>query len=106
MAKEKYWLPDPSFPGKQQWPCSFALRDELYQIKDYSRDKVRVLMRLDPSKIDMKNKKVHRTDGDFAVTWAETYGKGPFSIPASAMSPKTGTILRCRRGTPRPSNGP
>lgn len=67
---------DPSFPGMQQWPRSFVLRDEIYQMKDYSRDKLRVLMRLDPSKLDLKNKNVHRTDGDFAVTWAKTYGKG------------------------------
>ena len=67
---------DPSFPGMQQWPRSFVLRDEIYQLKDYSRDKVRVLMRLDPGKIDLKNKNVHRTDGDFAVTWAKAYGKG------------------------------
>jgi hypothetical protein len=67
---------DPSFPGMQQWPRSFVLRDEIYQLKDYSRDKVRVLMRLDPGKLDLKNKNVHRTDGDFAVTWAKTYGKG------------------------------
>ncbi len=67
---------DPSFPGMQQWPRAFILRDEVYQLKDYSRDKVRVLMRLDPTKLDLKNKNVHRTDGDFAVTWAKTYGKG------------------------------
>ena len=67
---------DPSFPGMQQWSRAFLLRDEIYQIKDYSREKVRVLMRLDPAKLDHKNKNVHRTDGDFAVTWAKTYGKG------------------------------
>lgn len=67
---------DPSFPGIQQWPACFVLRDEIYQIKDYSRDKVRVLMRLDPAKMDLKNTKVHRTDGDFAVAWARNYGKG------------------------------
>src|SRR3984957_14329306 len=67
---------DPNFPGMQQWPRSFVLRDEIYQMRNYSRDKVRVLMRLDVSKLDMKNKNVHRTDGDFAVTWAKMYGKG------------------------------
>jgi uncharacterized protein len=67
---------DPSFPGMQAWPRSFVLRDEIYQLKDYSRDKVRVLMRLDPDKLDLKNKNVQRTDRDFAVTWAKTYGKG------------------------------
>src|ERR1700682_5753426 len=37
---------DPGFPGMQQFPHSFTLRDEIYQMKDYSREKVRVLMRL------------------------------------------------------------
>jgi uncharacterized protein len=67
---------DLSFPGMQQWPRSFVLRDEIYQMRNYSRSNVRVLMRLDVSKLDMKNKNVHRTDGDFAVTWAKMYGKG------------------------------
>ena len=67
---------DAAFPGMQAWPHSFVLRDEIYQMKAYSRDKVRVLMRLDPAKLDLKNKNVHRTDGDFAVTWAKNYGKG------------------------------
>jgi uncharacterized protein len=67
---------DPNFPGMQQWPKAFVLRDEIYQMRNYSRDQLRVLMRLDVSKLDMKNKNVHRTDGDFAVTWAKMYGKG------------------------------
>jgi type 1 glutamine amidotransferase len=67
---------DSAFPGMQQWPKSFVLRDEIYQMRNYSRDKVRVLMRLDAAKIDLGNKNVHRTDRDFAVTWAKMYGKG------------------------------
>lgn len=67
---------DSHFPGMQQWPSSFLLRDEIYQFKNYSRDKLRVLMRLDASKLDLKNPRVHRTDRDFAVTWAKMYGKG------------------------------
>src|SRR6202158_404040 len=67
---------DPAFPGMQQWPKSFVLRDEIYQMRNYSRDKVRVLMRLDATKIDVGNKNVHRTDRDFAVAWARMYGKG------------------------------
>ncbi len=67
---------DPNFPGMQQWTRSFVLNDEIYQLRNYSRDKVRVLMRLDPSKLDLSNPKVHRTDRDFAVTWARMYGKG------------------------------
>src|SRR5882724_11055429 len=37
----------PDFPGMQQWPGAFVLRDEVYQMRNYSRDKLRVLMRLD-----------------------------------------------------------
>jgi type 1 glutamine amidotransferase len=67
---------DPGFPGMSQWPAAFTLRDEIYQFRAYSRDKLRVLLRLDTSKIDLANKRVHRTDGDFAVAWAKMYGRG------------------------------
>jgi len=44
--------------------------------EDFSRDNVRVLLRLDPSKVDLSKKGVHRKDKDFAVIWARNYGKG------------------------------
>ncbi len=67
---------DPNFPGMQFVPEKFTLRDEIYQLKDFSRDRVRVLMSMDASKLDLKNPKVHRIDKDFPVIWARTYGKG------------------------------
>jgi len=67
---------DPDFPGMNAVPKEFTMRDEIYQVKDFSRDRVRVLMRLDEKKLDLKNPRVHRTDGDFAVIWARNYGKG------------------------------
>ena len=67
---------DPGFPGMRQWPRSFVLKDEIYQIRNFSREKVRVLMRLDANKIDLTNPRVHRKDRDFAVAWAKMYGKG------------------------------
>jgi type 1 glutamine amidotransferase len=67
---------DPSFPGMGQFPRAFSLLDEIYQVKNFSREKCRVLMRLDANKLDLKNPRVHRTDRDFAVAWAKTYGKG------------------------------
>jgi type 1 glutamine amidotransferase len=67
---------DPQFPGMQQFPGSFSLKDEIYQIRNYSRENLRVLMRLDANKLDLKNPRVHRADRDFAVTWAKMYGKG------------------------------
>jgi hypothetical protein len=67
---------DANFPGMQQWPKEFVLKDEIYQMKDWSRANVRVLMRLDSGKLDLKNPQVHRKDRDFAVAWAKMYGKG------------------------------
>lgn len=67
---------DPKFPGMSAFPAAFTLNDEIYQVKKFSRDNVRVLMRLDAGKLELKNPKVHRADSDFAVSWARRYGKG------------------------------
>jgi type 1 glutamine amidotransferase len=67
---------DAEFPGIRHLPRDFSFKDEIYQIKDYSRDRVRVLLSLDSSKVDLSRKGVHRKDRDFAVIWARDYGKG------------------------------
>ncbi|MEI6245926.1 MAG: ThuA domain-containing protein [Acidobacteriota bacterium] len=67
---------DPKFPAMQKFPARVQLNDEFYQIKDFSRDKLRVLAHLDTSTLDMTKPLVHRTDGDFPAAWAKTYGKG------------------------------
>jgi type 1 glutamine amidotransferase len=67
---------DSTFPGLRHAPRTFTLRDEIYQIKDFSRDRVRVLLRLDADKVDLSKKGIHRKDRDFAVIWARDYGKG------------------------------
>ena len=66
----------PDFPAMKAFPKTFTARDEIYQVKNFSRDRVRVLARLDASKLDLNNPRVHRTDKDFAVAWARNYGKG------------------------------
>jgi uncharacterized protein len=67
---------DPSFPAVRHFPAAFVKYDEIYQPKDWSRDKVNVLLSLDPTKLDYNNPRVHRTDHDFAVAWCKMYGKG------------------------------
>jgi len=67
---------DRDFPATKNFPPSFEITDEIYQFKNYSRDRVRVLMSLDPNSVDLTKKNVHRTDKDFAVTWVRNYGKG------------------------------
>jgi type 1 glutamine amidotransferase len=66
---------DPAFPATKHFPAVFNFTDEFYQARDYSRDKIRVLLRLDVSKMPA-NSEVHRTDGDFPLAWAKMYGKG------------------------------
>jgi type 1 glutamine amidotransferase len=67
---------DPQFPAMRHFPPTFTLTDEIYQFRDFSRDRVRVLLSLDTGSVDMRAKGIHRTDGDFPVAWARQYGKG------------------------------
>jgi type 1 glutamine amidotransferase len=67
---------DHDSPISKHLPASFAVTDEHYQLKDFSRDKVHVLARLDASKLDLKAPLVHRTDRDFAAAYTKTYGNG------------------------------
>jgi type 1 glutamine amidotransferase len=67
---------DPAFPATKHFGgAPFPFTDEFYQAKDYSREKIHVLLRLDVSKMP-PNQDVHRTDGDFPLVWTKTYGKG------------------------------
>jgi uncharacterized protein len=67
---------DPTFPATKHFGASpFPFTDEFYQPKEYSRDKIHVLLRLDVSKMPA-NQEMHRGDGDFPLAWAKSYGKG------------------------------
>jgi uncharacterized protein len=67
---------DPTFPATRHFPKAFVKYDEIYQPKEWSRDKVNVLLSLDPAKLNYANPGIHRADHDFAVAWAKMYGKG------------------------------
>ncbi|MGC2478027.1 MAG: ThuA domain-containing protein [Candidatus Sulfotelmatobacter sp.] len=68
---------DPSFPAVSHFPAAFVKYDEIYQPKEWSREKVHVLLSLDPTKLNYDNNpRIHRTDHDFAVAWDKMYGKG------------------------------
>jgi type 1 glutamine amidotransferase len=66
---------DPAFPATKHLGATFPLTDEFYQTQEYSREKIRVVLRLDVSKM-AANSGVRRTDGDFPLAWAKMYGKG------------------------------
>lgn len=67
---------DPANPIVAHFPRNFTILDEIYQVKNFSRDRVRVLMSLDASKLDLTNQNVRRKDRDFAIAWIRNYGKG------------------------------
>jgi uncharacterized protein len=66
---------DPAFPVTKHFPATLPFTDEFYQPKEYSRDKIHVLLRLDLSNVPA-NPNLHRPDGDHPLAWAKMYGKG------------------------------
>jgi hypothetical protein len=67
---------DRASPIVAHLPPSFVVQDEHYQLKDFSRDKLHVLARLDSTRLDLRAPLVHRKDGDFPVAWTKSYGRG------------------------------
>lgn len=68
---------DRKSPITRHFPAAFTVKDEIYQPSSiFSREKLHVLMRLDPAKVDWAHAGVKRTDHDVAVAWIKTYGKG------------------------------
>ncbi len=65
----------PDFPATRHIPTTLAIADEFYQPKEFSREKSRVLLRLDVSKMP-PNDGYHGKNGDMPIAWAKTYGKG------------------------------
>lgn len=67
---------DRTHPATRHLPESFRITDEIYQFKNWSRDKVHVLLSLDVSSVDLTRPGVKRTDKDFALAWCRRYGRG------------------------------
>ena len=51
----------------------FKIKDELFKFRDYSRDKVRVLLSID-TEVSPKGAN-ERKDGDHAISWVREFGK-------------------------------
>jgi uncharacterized protein len=66
----------PGFPAMKPFPRTFTIHDEIYEHKNFSRDKVHVLASLDSTKLDYTKPNINRKDHDFPVAWAKMYGKG------------------------------
>jgi len=79
---------DPAFPATRHLPPTFNLTDEFYQVKNFSREKSRVLLRLDTSKLP-PNQNLINKNGDFPLAWARTYGEGRVFYGSFAHDAKT-----------------
>ena len=69
-------IEDPDHPAMRALAPSFQIFDEIYQVRNFSRDRVRVLMTLDTRSVDMNAPGINRADGDFALAWCRSYGAG------------------------------
>lgn len=67
---------DADFPGMRESAPRFRIVEEIYQFRAFSRERVRVLTRLDVSTVDLEAAGVNRRDGDFALSWVRPYGEG------------------------------
>jgi type 1 glutamine amidotransferase len=65
---------DPAHPATRNLGDAFEITDEIYQFRNWSRQRVHVLLRLDPRSVDLG--RGGRGDGDYAVAWTTRYGRG------------------------------
>lgn len=72
--KVRVLVEDRKNPATKHLGDSFEITDEIYQFRTpYSREKLRVLMRLDMTSVKNPGK---RKDGDNALAWIRTFDKG------------------------------
>lgn len=64
----------PGHPVTAHLGGSLRIADEIYQHRDWSRDGLQVLLRVDPESVDISKGK--RSDGDYAALWCKPFGKG------------------------------
>ena len=65
---------DSAHPSTRHLGQGVEITDEIYQFRSWSRDKVHVLLRLDPRSVDVGKGK--RADHDYALSWVRRHGRG------------------------------
>ncbi|MGC6424646.1 MAG: ThuA domain-containing protein [Lentimonas sp.] len=58
--------------------ADFRIQDEIYQFQEepYTRDRLRILLTLDPERSDAPKQEPRRKDGDYAISWVQSVGEG------------------------------
>ena len=66
-------IEDPSHPSVLHLDTKWVIQDEIYMFKNYSRDRLHVILSLNQSEMKGKN---FPADADVPVAWCKNYGKG------------------------------
>jgi len=69
-------IEDPDHPSVYDLKPSFSIMDEIYQFRDFSRERDRVLMTLDTKSVDLTTPGVNPGTDDFPLAWCRNYGSG------------------------------
>jgi len=72
----KITVADPTNPLVAHLAPSFHLRDEIYQFKNFAAGRVRVLLKLDTSSVDMRAPGINPGATEFPLMWVHPYGQG------------------------------
>lgn len=67
---------DAAHPAASHAPFGFSILEEIYQFREFSRDRVRVLMSLDTSTVNLRLPDVNPGTADFPLAWCRSYGSG------------------------------
>jgi len=67
---------DPTSPIVGFLAPSFRINDEIYQVSDFQYKDSHVLLRMDPTSVDMKKPGVQRRHYGWPIAWTRPFGKG------------------------------
>lgn len=76
QTKVRVKVEDPAHRTTRHLGESFQIADDIYQFKNFDRNKVQLLLSLDPASLDLASPKVNREDKYLPVSWTKTHGKG------------------------------
>jgi type 1 glutamine amidotransferase len=76
---------------------SLQIEDEIYQIRDFDYRESRVLLRLDPSSVDLSKSGVHQRFYGWPLAWTRFYGEGRVFYTALGHEPSVWQDARYQR---------
>ncbi len=90
-------VPDPSNPLVAFLGNSLQVEDEIYQIRDFDYRGSHVLLRLDPSSVDLGKTGVRQRFYGWPLAWTRTYGNGRVFYTALGHEPAVWQDARYQR---------